>query len=205
MSTKYLLIKGFTAWKCTQNYFSVNEKDKNKSQTYLRKENISKCQFLVEKKSEEQMLYRDFINMCKLIIKFWGKWFYFSFRRFPMLWIKEFSKTCNDILEEKTWIRHFKHYYFILCFPRSLLKIDFIKDRKWHHPLEKPSLWRSRSLKQEEWIQRSSNRKKKRTLINKSVWNLLFFLLLFFLICTFRVAQLSSVSLFHISGGKLAS
>ena len=51
---------------------------------------------------------------------------------------KRVSQKCNDILEEKTWIKHFKHYYFILCFLRSLLKIDFIKHRKWHsnHCLE---------------------------------------------------------------------
>lgn len=28
--------------------------------------------FFVEKKSEEQILYSDFINLCKLIIKIWG-------------------------------------------------------------------------------------------------------------------------------------
>ena len=46
---------------------------KNKSQPIFKERKISaNVSFFVEKKSEEQMLYRDFINMCKLIIKFWG-------------------------------------------------------------------------------------------------------------------------------------
>lgn len=129
--------------------------------------------------------------------------FYFWFRRLSTLWIKEFLKKCNNILEEKTLIRHFKHYYFILCFLRSLLKIDFIKDRKWHsnHCFEEVKVW---NKKNEFRGLQTEKKKKKRTLINKSVWSSYFSPTSIFLICTFRVAQVSSVNLFYISGRKIS-
>lgn len=115
---------------------------------------------------------------------------------------KRVSKKCNNILEEKTLIRHFKHYYFILCFLRSLLKIDFIKDRKWHsnHCFEEVKVWN----KKNEFRGLQTEKKKKRTLINKSVWSSYFSPTSIFLICTFRVAQVSSVNLFYISGRKIS-
>ena len=59
-------------------------------------------------------------------------------------------------------------------------------------------------MNSEIFKQKKKKKKKKRTLINKSVWSSYFSRTSIFLICTFKVAQVSSVNLFYISGRKIS-